>query len=682
MVYQQLVFLIFKQIQNAMKLPNFVKKDRYLEPFASTIVRRLTLASEKENELLNGQSLSEFSQGHQWYGLHLIDNEWILRDWAPNATAMYLIGEFNNWQESSDYALIQVEGGDWELKLSTEKMKHGDLYAFSAHWNGGQGKRIPAWANRVVQDDHTKIFNAQVWAPAQAYQWKKETFKRKSEAPLIYESHIGMAGENERVHTYNEFRTDILPRVQKAGYNTIQFMAIPEHPYYGSFGYHVSSFFAPSSRFGTPEELKQLVDEAHRIGISVIIDLVHSHAVKNENEGLGKYDGTRWQFFHGGEKGEHPAWDSYCFNYGKPEVLHFLLSNIRYWLEEFKFDGFRFDGVTSMLYFDHGLGKAFTCYDDYFNDGLDQEAFSYFIMANRLIHEINPNALSIAEEMSGLPGLATPYKDGGLGFDYRMAMGVPDFWIKLIKEVSDEKWDVGYIFHELTSKRLDEKVVSYAESHDQALVGDKTIIFRLIDKEMYFSMQKDQPNLAVERGIALHKMIRLATISCAGGAYLNFMGNEFGHPEWIDFPREGNNWSHAHARRMWSLADNQDLKYGWLSDFDREMISVVKKAKLIEVPEVNWIYDHKDNQILVFSRGKHLFVFNFNPVQSFADYGIPMKPSKYKIVLNTDEYRFGGQNRIDNSLIYSTVHEDGTGNQNYLRLYMPARTAMVLEKQK
>jgi len=664
-----------------MKLPNFVKKDSYLEPFASTIIRRLQIARAKENEILNGQSLAEFAQGHKWYGLHRTTKEWILRDWAPNATAIFLIGEFNNWQEQPDYELNSIGSGNWELSLSPEKMNHGQLFAFSVHWSGGQGKRIPAWANRVVQDDHTKIFNAQVWAPEKAYQWKKPAFNRKPEAPLIYEGHIGMAGENERVHTYNEFRTDILPRVQKAGYNTIQLMAIPEHPYYGSFGYHVSSFFAPSSRFGTPEELKQLVDEAHGMGISVIIDLVHSHAVKNENEGLGKYDGTRWQFFHDGGKGEHPAWDSYCFNYGKTEVVHFLLSNIRYWLEEFKFDGFRFDGVTSMLYFDHGLGKAFTCYDDYFNEGLDQEAFTYFIMANRLIHEINPNALSIAEEMSGLPGLATPYKDGGVGFDYRMAMGVPDFWIKLIKEVSDEKWDVGYIFHELTSKRLDEKVVSYAESHDQALVGDKTIIFRLIDKEMYFSMRKDQPNLAVERGIALHKMIRLATISCAGGAYLNFMGNEFGHPEWIDFPREGNNWSYAHARRMWSLADNQDLKYGWLSDFDREMITLVKKAKLIEVPEVNWIYDHKDNQILVFSRGKHLFVFNFNPTQSFADYGIAISPSKYKIVLNTDENRFGGQNRIDDSLVYSTIPEKGKGNQHYLRLYMPARTAMVLEKQ-
>jgi 1,4-alpha-glucan branching enzyme len=664
-----------------MKLPNFVKKDSYLEPFSDTIVARLQAAENKEKEILRGSKLSDFAQGNKWYGLHRDKNQWVIRDWAPNATSIFLIGEFNDWKELPEYELKSVGSGNWEIRLPDEKMTHNDLYAFSVFWNGGNGKRVPAWANRVVQDDYTKIFNAQVWSPAEDFHWKNPDFQRSSEAPLIYEGHVGMAGEAERVHTYNEFRADVLPRVLKAGYNTIQLMAIPEHPYYGSFGYHVSSFFAPSSRFGTPEELKQLVDEAHGMGISVIIDLVHSHAVKNENEGLGKYDGTRWQFFHDGPKGEHPAWDSYCFNYGKPEVIHFLLSNIRYWLEEFKFDGFRFDGVTSMLYFDHGLGKAFTGYLDYFNEGLDQDAFSYFILANKLIHEINSNALSIAEEMSGLPGLATPFKDGGVGFDYRMAMGVPDFWIKLIKEVSDEKWDVGYIFHELTSKRRDEKVVSYAESHDQALVGDKTIIFRLIDKEMYFSMRKDQPNMAVERGIALHKMIRLATLSCAGGAYLNFMGNEFGHPEWIDFPREGNGWSYKHARRLWSLEDNQDLKYCWLSDFDREMISLVKKSKLLTTDEVNWVYDHKDHQILAYSRGKYLFVFNFNPTQSFAGYGIPMSASKYKIVLNTDEGRFGGYHRIDDSLIYSTISGEGPDDKNYLNLYLPARTAIVLEKQ-
>lgn len=660
-----------------MKLPKLIQGDSYLQPFAQIVIDRLQAAEHKGKELLFGQSLSDFAQGHKWYGLHKEHGLWILRDWAPNATAIYLVGEFNNWQEQPEYALQRVESGDWELRLPAKMMKHGDLFAFSIHWPGGQGKRVPAWINRVVQDDYTKIFNAQVWAPEKPYKWKNTKFKRGIEAPLIYEAHIGMAGEDYRVHTYNEFRENVLLRIKEAGYNTLQLMAIPEHPYYGSFGYHVSSFFAPSSRFGTPEELKQLVDEAHGMGISVIIDLVHSHAVKNENEGLGKYDGTRWQFFHDGPKGEHPAWDSFCFNYGKNEVLHFLLSNIRYWLEEFRFDGFRFDGVTSMLYFDHGLGKAFTSYDDYFNGGLDQEAFTYFILANKLIHEINPNALSIAEEMSGLPGLATSQKDGGLGFDFRMAMGVPDFWIKLIKEYADEQWDVGNIFHQLTSKRMDEKVVSYAESHDQALVGDKTIIFRLIDKEMYFSMRKDQPNLTVDRGIALHKMIRLATMSCAGGAYLNFMGNEFGHPEWIDFPREGNGWSYEHARRLWSLADNKELRFHWLSDFDREMIALAKDEKLLEIPEVNWVYDHKGNEVLAYTRGKYLFVFNFHPTQSLVDYKIPSANGSYKIVLDTDDVKFGGQDRINKQINYLSHNES---NGSFIMLYLPARTALVLEK--
>ena len=489
-----------------------------------------------------------------------------------------------------------------------------------------------------------------------------------------------MAGEEERVHTYNEFREKILPRIKENGYNTIQFMAIPEHPYYGSFGYHVSSFFAPSSRFGTPDELKQLIDEAHGMGISVIMDLVHSHAVKNEVEGLGNYDGTRFQFFHDGGKGEHPAWDSYCFNYGKNEVLHFLLSNIKYWLDEFKFDGYRFDGVTSMLYFNHGLEIAFTSYDDYFNANVDHEATTYFKLANKLMKQFNPHSLSIAEDMSGMPGLSAPVEDGGLGFDYRMAMGMPDFWIKTIKEKPDDEWDVGDIFYQLTSKRLDEKVVSYAESHDQALVGDKTIIFRLIDKEMYFSMRKDQPNLIVDRGIALHKMIRLATVGAAGGAYLNFMGNEFGHPEWIDFPREGNNWSYSHARRIWSIAENKELKYHWLYDFDKEMIGLVNQNKLLTIPSVDLVFENKPDKVLVFHRGLFLFVFNFNPTESFTDYGIPLGAGKYKIVLNTDSGRFGGHDLVDEDICYYTMPSGGLTSQHYLNLYMPARTAMVLKK--
>ncbi len=661
-------------------IPKLIQDDKWLQPFEGAILKRIEAAREKEKELAGNGSLYEFASGHLYFGLHKTSDGWVMREWAPNATFIFLVGTFNNWEEQKPYAFQSLENGVWELRLKEDALHHGDLYALSVHWAIDFGKRVPAWANYVVQDSESKIFNAQVWRPAEPYRWENSNFKGTGEPPLIYEAHIGMAGEEERVHTYNEFRENMLPRIKANGYNTVQLMAIPEHPYYGSFGYHVSSFFAPSSRFGTPDDLKRLIDEAHGMGLAVIMDIVHSHAVKNEVEGLGKYDGTRYQFFHDGERSEHPAWDSYCFNYGKNEVLHFLLSNIKFWLEEFRFDGFRFDGVTSMLYFDHGLNKAFTSYDDYFGDNVDLEATTFCSLANKLMKKINPHSLSIAEDMSGMPGLAVPEKKGGLGFDYRMAMGVPDYWIKLIKEKKDDDWEVGDIFHHLTSKRMDEKVVSYAESHDQALVGDKTILFRLIDKEMYYSMRKDQPNLIVDRGIALHKMIRLITATTAGGAYLNFMGNEFGHPEWIDFPREGNGWSYKHCRRIWSIAENPELKFHWLYDFDKEMIQLISKHKLLTVPSVDFVMENKPDKVLAYHRGLFLFVFNFHPTQSFTGYGIPLGPGKYQVMLSTDSGRFGGHDRVDEDIPYYTLPSGGLTSQHFLKLYLPARTALVLKK--
>ncbi|MDD2438402.1 MAG: alpha amylase C-terminal domain-containing protein, partial [Massilibacteroides sp.] len=470
--------------------------------------------------------------------------------------------------------------------------------------------------------------------------------------------------------------------IAKGGYNTIQIMAIQEHPYYGSFGYHVSSFFAASSRFGTPEELKHLIDDAHGMGIAVIMDIVHSHAVKNEVEGLARFDGSFNQYFLTGSRREHPAWDSLCFDYGKNEVLHFLLSNCKFWMEEYGFDGYRFDGVTSMLYFSHGLGEAFMSYDDYFNGHQDDDAIAYLTLANRLIHEVNPDAITIAEEVSGMPGLAVPVKDGGYGFDYRMAMNIPDYWIKTIKEKKDEDWHPSSIWWETTNRRVDEKTISYAESHDQALVGDKTIIFRLIDSNMYWHMQKNDRNMIVERGIALHKMIRLVTATTMNGGYLNFMGNEFGHPEWIDFPREGNGWSHKYARRQWHLTDNQDLKYHYLSDFDAEMIRVIKCVDKFQSTPVWKIWDSDSDQILAYMRADLFFVFNFSPSKSFVDYGFLTPPGKYEVVLNTDAVEFGGNGLSDDTIPHLTQFDPlyETENKGWLKLYIPARSAIVLKK--
>jgi 1,4-alpha-glucan branching enzyme len=458
-------------------------------------------------------------------------------------------------------------------------------------------------------------------------------------------------------------------------------MAIQEHPYYGSFGYHVSNYFAASSRFGTPEELKKLIDEAHSNNISVIMDIVHSHAVKNETEGLGRFDGTPYQYFHGGSRREHPAWDSLCFDYAKPAVLHFLLSNCKFWLEEYNFDGYRFDGVTSMLYRSHGLGEDFNGYDSYYNLNQDGDAICYLTLANKLIHQVKPQAITIAEEMSGMPGLASKIDDGGIGFDYRMAMGIPDFWIKYIKETKDEDWKTGHIFRELTNRRADEKTISYAESHDQALVGDKTIIFRLIDADMYWHMQKGDSTLLVDRGLALHKMIRLVTSTTINGGYLNFMGNEFGHPEWIDFPRQGNGWSHKYARRQWELVDNKKVYYSSLGDFDRGMIELIRSVPEFNKLNIEQVWEKDDDKVLAYSRGDLLFVFNFNGTKSFEDYGILTPKGTYKVVLNTDNTEFGGFGLVDESIEHISIaepkHESG---KQWLKLYVPARTAQVLKK--
>lgn len=618
--------------------------------------------------------LADACNSHLYYGLHRNNTEWVLREWAPNATAIFLLCDSNDWQKNNHYSFTKLNDQDWELRLPANILHHEMFYKLFVEWEGGSGERIPSHTTRAVQDDYTKVFSAQVWCPEHPYHWQHPRPKA-ARHPLIYEAHIGMSTEHQRVSTFVEFRLYVLPRIAALGYNTIQLMAIQEHPYYGSFGYQVANFFAVSSRFGTPEELKELIDTAHGLGIRVLLDIVHSHAVSNEAEGLSRFDGTDYLYFHRGERGKHPAWDSRCFDYGKPQVLNFLLSNCKYWLEEFHFDGFRFDGVTSMIYYDHGLGKAFTDYSFYYDGNEDDDALVYLTMANQLIHELYPEALTIAEEMSGLPGLASPIAEKGVGFDYKLSMGIPDYWIKLLKEVPDEQWHVGDIYYELTNKRAEERTISYAESHDQALVGDKTIFFRLTDKEIYTGMSVFDHSLIINRAMALHKMIRLITLATSGGGYLAFMGNEWGHPEWIDFPRQGNNWSYAHARRLWSLVDNPDLKFKYLNAFDSAMIHFATESNILDY-EPRVLVRDIERQLLIFERRGYLFVFSFNPTTSYTDYQFDVPAGKYITVLNTDNLAFGGDNRIDESVEHFTQY---TGKENLLSLYIPARIAFVLK---
>lgn len=653
--------------------PKIIKIDPYLEPHKDDLILRINNYKNKKTELCGDKKLSDFANGYNYFGFHKTENGWIYREWAPGADKMYFTGDFNDW-DIYKTPMTRLDNGVFEVEVGNELQKGMKVQAI-VEKDGQILRRVPSYATRVVQDEVTYLWTAEVCEISNPYNWEDDKFKMPK-TPLIYECHVGMAQDKYGIGTYREFADNILPRVKKLGYNTVQIMAIMEHPYYGSFGYQVSNFFAPSSRFGTADDLKYLINTAHKMGIAVLLDIVHSHAVGNTNEGLNLFDGTDYQYFHAGGKGDHPAWGTKLFNYAKNEVLHFLLSNVKYWLQEFHFDGFRFDGVTSMLYHDHGLGSAFVNYGMYFSMNTDTDAIAYLMLANDLIKETNPKALTIAEDMSGMPGMCLPIKDGGIGFDYRLSMGVPDLWIKYLKDVSDDYWNMGALWWELNSRRPKEKVIGYCESHDQALVGDKTIMFRLCDANMYTSMNKGNNDSVIFRGVSLHKMIRLITSSLAGDGYLNFMGNEFGHPEWIDFPREGNGWSYHYCRRQWNLVDNPDLMYMGLNDFDKAMISLLKKEKIL-AKNAELLLIHEDDKILSYKKGKDLFVFNFHPYKSFEGYAIPAESGEYKVILSTDDSEFGGINRIDKEYVYKTEEING---RECIKLYIPSRTGFVLKK--
>lgn len=657
---------------------NIVSNDSWLEPVSDKVAERYRRYESKLKYIESKYgSLKAFASAHEFFGFTYdsFRKGWWYREWAPAAHNLFLFGDFNGWNrydtplERENYGIWSVFLPDSQYKKS---LKHGSLLKVLVQSSIGEQERIPVFAKRVVQNEDTKDFAAQFWVDDSKCSFAGEL---KIEKPLfIYETHIGMAQENESVGSFNEFRINVLPRIKEAGYNAIQLMAIAEHPYYGSFGYHVSNFFAASSRFGTPEDLKMLVDEAHRNGMAVIMDLVHSHTVKNTREGLNLFDGTENQYLLAGKDGYHPQWDSRLFDYGKEETLRLLLSNVRFWLEEYKFDGFRFDGVTSMIYKNHGIGMCFSTPYDYFDDNVNDEAVTYLQLANTLIHQLNENYITIAEDVSGMPGICAPIEDGGIGFDYRLGMGLPDFWIKVLKDQPEEMWNMNEFFFTMTNRLCDVKTIAYAESHDQAMVGDKTIAFRLMDKDMYDAMSKFIPNIVVDRGVALHKMIRLFTISLGGDAWLNFMGNEFGHPEWIDFPRLDNGWSYKYARRQWSLVDDKNLKFHWLADFDKEMLKFIKENNILTANPAWLMNADEENKTIVFERNNLIFVFNWG-TKSIPDYKINVKNTgDYEIIFSTDESRFGGYDNIDRNVVFPSEQSE---SQVFMRIYNVSRTATV-----
>ncbi|GLT89940.1 hypothetical protein SLE2022_078980 [Rubroshorea leprosula] len=639
--------------------------------------------------------LEMFSRGYEKFGFTRSATGITYREWAPGAMSAALIGDFNNWNPNAD-VMTQNEFGIWEIFLpnnadGSPSIPHGSRVKVRMETPSGIKDSIPAWIKFSVQAPGEIPYNGIYYDPPEE---EKYIFKhpqpKKPKSLRIYESHVGMSSTEPIINTYANFRDDVLPRIKRLGYNAVQIMAIQEHSYYASFGYHVTNFFAPSSRFGTPDDLKSLIDKAHELGLLVLMDIVHSHSSNNTLDGLNMFDGTDSHYFHSGSRGYHWMWDSRLFNYGSWEVLRFLISNARWWLEEYKFDGFRFDGVTSMMYTHHGLQVAFTGnYNEYFGLATDVDAVVYLMLVNDMIHGLYPDAVTIGEDVSGMPTFCIPVQDGGVGFDYRLQMAIADKWIELLKK-RDEDWRMGDIVYTLTNRRWLEKCVAYAESHDQALVGDKTVAFWLMDKDMYDFMALDRPTTPlIDRGIALHKMIRLITMGLGGEGYLNFMGNEFGHPEWIDFPRgdqhlpngkviPGNNCSYDKCRRRFDLGDADYLRYRGMQEFDQAMQHLEEKYGFMTSEHQYISRKDEGDRIIIFERGNLVFVFNFHWSSSYFDYRVGcLRPGKYKIVLDSDDPLFGGFNRLDHNAEYFSMEGWYDDRPRSFLIYAPSRTAVV-----
>lgn len=666
-------------VDNALWL--LMEKDPSLEAYSGEIRMHLDRYNDTRARINGGGSLAEFANGYNYFGFHRSETGWVFREWLPGADAVWLTGDFDSWSKW-DHPLTNIGGGVWEIELEgRDALKHGQFVKLMVGRQGLCYERIPAYITYCVMDMSTETLCGQIWMPDEAFEWTDGDHygRRRPDSPMIYEAHIGMAQEDGGIGTYREFADTTLDWIKNAGYNTIQLMAIQEHPYYASFGYQVTNFFAPSHRYGSPDDLRYLINKAHGMGISVLLDVVHSHACPNPGEGLNQQDLTDDQYFLQGGRGWHPAWQTRVFDYGKQDVIHFLLSNLRYWQEEFHFDGFRFDGVTSMMYENHGY-CSFDSYDSYFSMNTNIDGRIYLMLANELIHEVNDKAMTIAEDVSAFPGMCLPLEYAGIGFDYRLAMGVPDVWIKLVKDQMQDDWNMHYLWHELTSGRPGEMTIGYAESHDQAMVGDQSLMFRLAGAEMYTGMEKDYHSVSMDRAIDMHKLIRFLTCSTAANGYLNFIGNEFGHPEWVDFPREGNGWSYHYARRQWSLVNNPGYKYEWLADFDRSMTYFINTHGVHCSGPAHSIWIDNDKKLLIFERGGLLYAFNLHPSWSQQEVFISCEstgPGGYRVVLSTDDASYGGQDRISREYVYYAGDtEFGYG----IKLYLPCRTGVALER--
>ena len=608
---------------------------------------------------------------HQRIGTFIGHDLIVIREYAPNAHFVSVIGDFNHWDRGRD-PLKRISNTEWEITLDRARVMPGSRYKLHIAGHNGGRDRIPStcpYARQSSDGDFAAIFEFNVLSPPTRLQKQPEHLK-------VYELHIGLAASGPRIGTYLEVAHDVIHRVKYAGYTAVQLMAVHEHPYYGSFGYHVSNPYGICSRFGTRQDFKYLVDNCHEVGLLVIIDLVHAHAVKNLSEGLGEFDGQDGYLFKTGQNALHPAWDSLVYDYENQATVSYLLSNARYWIEEYGIDGFRVDGVTSILYNDHGIGHTGFTDNDYLGSNLNQSGLLYLVLLCKLAHELRPDFILIAEDVSGLPGLARPALLGGVGFDYRLQMGLPDFFESVAKDVMDDGISPSRIWHALVSRRFDERHIGYVESHDQAIVGGQSLIFRLLGPKMYTDMHAETQSHDVHLAVAVVNVAKSIVFFLGGEAWMSFIGNEFGHPDWVEFPTPDNDDCFEYAYRKWYLATDSALMYEKMAAFDRDLMHQRKIAVTWDESYMTAPLLDDNRKLSVFHRDRVVLVCNTTTDVSYEDVWVPVpEQGNYRVILSTEEHRYGGYGRVNENMQYATIAVDGNA---YIRLYVPSMSAIFM----
>jgi 1,4-alpha-glucan branching enzyme len=588
--------------------------------------------------------------------------------WAPNATRVSVIGDFNGWDGRVHPMRLLTPSGIWELFVPD--LPDGEKYKFEIRTREGHlleksdpfgvAFEIPPQTASVVRDISRYTWGDAAWMESRAS--NREWLERPMS---VYEVHLGswarVPEEGERYLRYSELVEKLVPYVQEMGFTHVEFLPVMEHPFSGSWGYQVLGFFAPTSRYGSPEEFKALVDAFHRAGIGVILDWVPGHFPKDEH-GLARFDGTALFEHADPRQGEHQDWGTLIFNYGRNEVRNFLLSNALFWLEEYHVDGLRVDAVASMLYLDYSRTEG-NWIPNRYGGRENLEAIEFLQRLNTLTHGQYPGTITAAEESTAFPGVSRPVHLGGLGFTYKWNMGwMHDMLAYLEQDAVYRRWS-----HELVTFSM---LYAHSEnfilplSHDEVVHGKRA----LLDK---------MPGDAWQKYATLRTL--LGFMYGHPGKKLLFMGGEFG--QWRE-------WNHDRSLD-WHLLE--DPAHKALQDYVRTLNAHLRTQPALYELDVDpagfrWIdcHDH-ENSVVSFVRTARqsddfvVWVFNFTPVPR-GDYRLGMPaPGYYAELLNSDSALFGGGN-LGNSGGVTTDPVAAHGFSQSVRLMVPPLACLMLKK--